>query len=161
MDEVKKIIAGKTWQVYDVATISGSRKPAFDSDKPKNETVVAPGTEALNWFSQMKGIDTATDFMGSFYKESFIKFKKISLAFNNDSVATATGMDADRQIFSINNNAIENEPSGIKLTLTGEMMDMGKVTATYYVLGANQNTLYLLTPNEVNELKVVFLLKGK
>jgi len=161
VDEVKKIIVGKTWQVVDVATIAGSRKSAFDNDKAKNETVAAPAAEALNWFSQMKGIDTATDFMGSFYKENFIKFKKISLAFNNDSMATATGMDAEQQLFSINNNPKENEPNGIKLTLTGEMTDMGKVTSTYYVLGADQNTLYLLTPNEMNDLKVVFLLKGK
>lgn len=166
VEEAQKLIVGKSWQVTDVATISGSRISAFDDDKSKKETVVAPAVETLNWFSKIKGIDTATDFMGAFYKENFIKFKKLSMAFNKDSIATTTGMGAEQQIFSINNNIKESEPNGLKLTFTGDMkgfsdMDMSKGTATYYILGANQNSLYLLTPNQMNDLKVVFLLKAK
>ncbi len=166
VEEATKLLSNKTWQVIDVATISGSRKSAFDNDKPKNETVVAPQLDKLNWFSDIRGIDTATDFMGSFYKESFIKFKKISIGFNKESIATTTGFDADKQIFSLNNIVIENEANGLKLTLIGDdktfaQMGVNKVTTTYYILGANENKLYLLTPNKLNDLKVVFLLASK
>lgn len=164
--DAQKLLTGKTWQVIDVATITGSRKSIFDEDKPKTEAVVAPEVDKLNWFSKIKGVDTATDFMGSFYKENFIKFKKISFTFNKDSIATATGLDADKQVFSINNIVKENEANGIKLTLTGDSktfaeMGITKATITYYILGANDNKLYLLTPNEMNNLKVVFLLESK
>ena len=75
-------------------------------------------------------------------------------------------MDAVRQVFSFNNDSEENEPKGLKLRLTGEskaFADMGasKFTATYYILGASENKLYLLTPNKLNGAKVVFLLEGK
>jgi hypothetical protein len=164
--DAQKLITGKTWQVIDVATITGSRKSIFDEDKPKTEAIIAPDVVKLNWFSKIKGIDTATDFMGSFYKDNFIKFKKISFAFNKDSIATSTGLDADKQVFSINNTVKENEANGIKLTLTGDSktfaeMGITKATITYYILGANDNKLYLLTPNEMNNLKVVFLLESK
>jgi hypothetical protein len=164
--DAQKLITGKTWQVIDVATITGSRKSIFDEDKPKTEAIIAPDVVKLNWFSKIKGIDTATDFMGSFYKDNFIKFKKISFAFNKDSIATSTGLDADKQVFSINNTVKENEANGIKLTLTGDSktfaeMGITKATITYYILGANDNKLYLLTPNEMNNLKVVFLLEAK
>ena len=35
-------------------------------------------------------------------------------------------------------------------------MGITKATITYYILGANDNKLYLLTPNEMNNLKVFF-----
>jgi hypothetical protein len=164
--DAQKLITGKTWQVVDVATIAGSRKSAFDNDKIKAEPIVAPAVDALSWFSDRKGIDTATDFIGSFYKENFIKFKKIFIAFNKDSVATTNGLDADKQIFSINNTTKKNEANGIKLTLTGDSktfaeMGISKATITYYILGASENKLYLLTPNEIDDLKVVFLLESK
>lgn len=104
--------------------------------------------------------------MGSFYKENFITFKKISFTFNKDSIATTTGLNADKQVFSINNTLKENEANGIKLMLTGDsktFAEMGntKAAITYYILGANDSKLYLLTPNEMNDLKVVFLLTSK
>jgi len=40
-------------------------------------------------------------------------------------------------------------------------MGASKFTATYYILGASEKKLYLLTPNKLNDLKVVFLLETK
>ena len=164
--EAKKLIMGKTWKVVDVATVSGSASSSFDTGKSKTETVITP--ILLEWFSDIKGIDTTTSFSGSFYREQFVKFKKISLSFNKDSVATCTGMDmgGDKQIFSVNDDVEENKPKGIKLTLAGSGegfagMSASKFTATYYILGANQNKLYLLTPNKMNSMKVVILLESK
>ncbi len=162
VEQAKTLVLEKVWQVTDVPTISGSRKSIFDNDQPKNETVVAPAVEGLNWLGTKKEADNQSEFLKSFYEDKL----KISIAFNNDSIATATGMDAERQLFSINNNSQENEPKGIKLTLTGEskaFADMGasKFTATYYILGASEKKLYLLTPNKLNDLKVVFLLETK
>ena len=162
VEQARTLVSEKVWQVTDVATISGSRKSIFDNNQPKNETVVAPAVESLNWLGSKKEADNQSEFLKSFYEDKL----KISIAFNNDSIATATGMDAERQLFSINNNSQENEPKGIKLTLTGEskaFADMGasKFTATYYILGASEKKLYLLTPNKLNDLKVVFLLETK
>lgn len=162
VEQAKKLIQEKVWQVTDVATISGSRKSLFDKEQPKNETVVAPAVETLNWLGTKKDAENQSEFLKSFYEDNL----KISLAFNKDSIATATGMDAARQVFSINNNSEENEPKGIKLTLTGESkvfesMGASKFTATYYILGASEKKLYLLTPNKLNDLKVVFLLETK
>ncbi len=162
VEQAKTLVLEKVWQVTDVATISGSRKSLFDNDQPKNETVVAPNVETLNWLGAKKEADNQSEFLKSFYEDKL----KTSIAFNKDSIATTTGMDAEKQVFSINNNSEENEPKGIKLTLTGEsktFADMGasKFTATYYILGASEKKLYLLTPNKLNDLKVVFLLETK
>jgi len=160
VEEAKKLLSDKTWQVVDVATVEG--QSIFDNDKTKSERIVPPVTEALTWLSTKEGAKKNSDFTSTFYKDNL----KISIALNNDSVATTTGLEADKQIFSINNGTEENEPKGIKLTLTGESksfaeMGVNKATTTYYILGANENKLYLLTPNKINSLKVVFLLESK
>jgi len=162
VEQAKTLLKGKVWQVTDVATISGSGISFFDKDELKNEPVVAPAIETLNWLGTKKESDNQSEFMNSFYKDNL----KISIAFNQDSIATTMGMDAQKQLFSISNIGKENEPKGIKLLLTGESkafsnMGVSKFTATYYILGANEKKLYLLTPNKVNDLKVVFLLETK
>jgi hypothetical protein len=162
VEQAKTLTAGKTWKVVDVATISGSVESIFDKDKSKKEPISVPSVESLNWLSTNKETENNSDFENSFYNDS----RKISMALNKDSVAITTGLDAKEQIFSINNERDENKPDGIKLTLTGESksfgsMGAGKFTATYYILGANEKKLYLLTPNKLNGSKVVFLLETK
>ena len=162
IDQAKTLLTGKVWQVIDVATISGSRKSLFETNQSNNETIVAPAKEALNWLSSKKGTVSNTDFINSFYQENL----KISIALNKDSIATTTGMDTQKQIFSINNISEKNEPKGLKLSLSDDSkafaeMGAGNFTATYFILGANEKKLYLLTPNELNGLKVVLLLEAK
>jgi hypothetical protein len=162
IDQATALLTGKVWQVTDVATISGSRKSLFENEQSNNETIVAPAKEALNWLSSKKGTVTNTDFINAYYKKNL----KISIALNKDSIATTKGMDAQQQIFSINNYSEKNEPKGLKLSLSGggegfSEMGAGKFTATYYILGANEKKLYLLTPNELNGLQVVLLLEAK
>ena len=166
VEKAEKLIKGKTWQVIDIATIEGSQKSIFENDKSKTDTIIAPSSEKLNWFSAKKGIDTATDFIGKFYKENFIKFKKISMAFNNDSIANTKGVDAEEQIFSINNLVEEKKPIGLRLTFKGDNttfsnMGVNKAVTTYYILGADEKKMYLLSPYELNDLKLVFLLEAK
>lgn len=162
VQQAKALLTNKVWHVVAVGTILGSSTSVFQEDQVMNETVAAPAVANLHWLSASKASDDKSDFTNSFYEESL----KISLAFNKDSIATTTGMDAVRQVFSFNNDSEENEPKGLKLKLTGEskaFADMGasKFTATYYILGASENKLYLLTPNKLNGAKVVFLLEGK
>ena len=162
----EKLIKNKTWQVIDAATIEGSGESFFEDEKAKSDSAIAPAVEKLKWFSTIKGIDTATDFIGSFYKENFIKFKKISISLNNDSIAITKGMDAEKQVFSINNSVEEKKPIGIKLTLAGyntafASMGVSNAVTTYYILGADDKKLYLLSPYKLNDLKVVFLLETK
>ncbi len=83
-----------------------------------------------------------------------------------DSIAITTGMDSKEQIFSINNISEESKPDGLKLTFTGDIesfdnMGISNYTITYYILGANEKKLYLLSPNKLNRLNVVFLLESK
>lgn len=162
VNQATALLTGKVWQVTDVATISGSRKSLFENEQSNNETIVAPAKEALNWLSSKKGTVTNTDFMNAYYKKNL----KISIALNKDSIATTKGMDAQQQIFSINNYSEKFEPKGLKLILSHDSktfteMGAGKFTATYYILGANEKKLYLLTPNELNGLQVVLLLEAK
>lgn len=162
VNQATALLTGKVWQVTDVATISGSRKSLFENEQSNNETIVAPAKEALNWLSSKKETVTNTDFMNAYYKKNL----KISIALNKDSIATTKGMDAQQQIFSINNYSEKFEPKGLKLILSHDSktfteMGAGKFTATYYILGANEKKLYLLTPNELNGLQVVLLLEAK
>lgn len=162
VEEAKTLITGKTWKVVDVATISGIQISFFDKDHSKNELVVAPATESLNWLSNKKEAENSSEFINSFYNKSL----EISIALNKDSIATTTGLDTKEQTFLINNDSEENEPKGLKLLLIGESqafagMGTSKFTATYYILGANEKKLYLLTPNKLNDLKVVYLLESE
>ncbi len=161
---IKKIIANKTWQVIDAATIIGSRPSAFAKPESPANTITAPNVANLKWFSEIKGLDNATDFTLKFYKESFDKYKKISLLLNKDTVATTTGLEKAKQMYTINDAAVSNEANGVKLKLAYSGTAFGnvsKMTATYYVLGINEKMLYLLTPNTMNEEKIVFLLEAK
>ena len=88
------------------------------------------------------------------------------MGFIMDSIAITTGMDSKEQIFSINNISEESKPDGLKLTFTGDIesfdnMGISNYTITYYILGANERKLYLLSPNKLNRLNVVFLLESK
>ncbi len=162
---IQKIITGKTFTVLDAATILGSYESPFD--KPKtNEIIVAPNVSKINWFSAKKSSKDTTDFIAKFEKETFEKFKKISLNFSNDSIAIATGIEAINHIYKITDSTEEKEQKGLKLKLTYNMeatsakMGMSKFTATYYILGVNEKYLYLLTPNKLNDEKVFFLLEA-
>ena len=88
------------------------------------------------------------------------------MGFIMDSIAITTGMDSKEQIFSINNISEESKPDGLKLTFTGDgeyfdNMGISNYTTTYNILGANEKKLYLLSPNKLNRLNVVFLLESK
>ena len=88
------------------------------------------------------------------------------MGFIMDSIAITTGMDSKEQIFSINNISEESKPDGLKLTFTGDSeyfdnMGISNYTTTYNILGANEKKLYLLSPNKLNRLNVVFLLESK
>lgn len=162
VEQAKTLLTGKVWQVVDVGFISGLRISVFDNEQSKKDTIVQPATESVKWLSAEKKSDDKFDITNSFYEESL----GISIGLNKDSIATTTGLEAQKQVFSITDESEENEPKGIKLLLTGEsktFADMGasKVTATYYILGASEKKLYLLTPNTLNRSKVVFLLEAK
>ena len=162
VEEAKTLLAGKTWQVVDVATVSGSSISFFDEDPAKKVAAPAPTPESLTWLSARKGADKENEFIKEFYDKNL----KITIALDKDSVATTTGMDNKSQTYSIENTSGDDDPKGIKFLLTGEdasFADMGpsKFTATYYILGASEKKLYLLTPNQLNRQKVVFLLEAK
>lgn len=154
----KTLLAGKKWQVSSVATVSGSQESLFDNDQLKTAAVVAPRAESLNWLSATKD-DKNNQFIADFCKKSL----DISIALNKDSVATTTGLEVAKQTYTIDNNKDAEEPKGMALFLTqkGEgagPMGAGEFTTTYYILGASENKLYLLTPNKLNGLQVVYLL---
>lgn len=158
--EAKTLLAGKKWQVTSVATISGSQGSLFDEES-KKAAIEAPNVTSLNWLSPVKDIDN-TKFIAEYCEKSL----QVSIALDKDSTATTTGMDAEKQIYSFDNNNDEEEPKGIALFLTQKSegtgpMGAGVFTTTYYILGANENTLYLLTPNKLNNSKVVYLLQAK
>ncbi len=160
--EVATRLKGKTWQVVDIATVTGLQISYFDKDPANKVPAAAPATENLNWLSARKGAEKNNEFINEYYDKNL----KISFAFNNDSVVTTTGMDAQKQIFSIENSKNDDKTKGIKLLLTGEgepfeNMGVSKFTATYYILGANEKKLILLTPNELNRAKVVYLLEAE
>lgn len=162
VEQAKTLLKGKTWQVVDVATVSGLNISFFDEDPAKKVPVAAPANEKLNWLSARKGAEKDNEFINEYYNKNL----KISIALNNDSIATTKGMGAEKQIFVIENNSGEEGPKGIKLLLTGDGeafgdMAVSKFTATYHILGANEKKLFLLTPNELNRSKVVFLLEAK
>jgi hypothetical protein len=163
---VQKAIANKTWQVIDVATINGSRVSKFAKPESSTENIVAPNVIKLSWLSEIKGLNDTKDFAAKFTKESFDKYKTISMQLKNDSIALLTGMEVANQKYTLNDVQEDKEPNGIKLKLISygkpfESMGETKFTATYYVLGINDKMLYLLTPNTLNEEKLVFLLEAK
>lgn len=158
----KNLISGKHWKVTDVATISGSRKSRFDDNESKKEPVVAPAVELLNWLSNKSEKANSEEFISSYYDKAL----KISIDLNEDSIAVTEGLQGQEQIYAIIKDSEESKSSSLKLTLTGEdkefaAMGGGKFTSTYYILGANENKLYLLTPNRLNDFKVVYLLESK
>ncbi len=156
------LIANKTWQVIDVASVTGSRVSKFD--KPLTTPITIPNTNTLKWLSQTKGLDDTADFILKFKKESFDKYKKISITLNNDSLAKTTGLEVANQLYTITDTPVEKEQNGIKLKLISTTTMFGnpaKFTATYYILGINNNFLYLLSPNTMDEEKLVFLLEAK
>ncbi len=162
VEQAKKIITGKHWKVTDVATISGSRKSRFDDDETKKEAVVAPAVELLNWLSNKSEKANSEEFISSYYDKAL----KVSIDLNKDSIAVTEGLQAQEQIYAIIIDSEEKKSSSLKLTLTGvdkefAAMGGGKFTSTYYILGASENKLYLLTPNTLNDLKVVYLLESK
>lgn len=158
--EARKLILGKIWKVVAVATISGSSTSYFDEKPAKNAAVELPDIAALKWLVPTTD-ENWSEFTNNFYTECF----EISLAFNNDSLAVTTGLAAKNQVFSIQNNIEEDKPNGLNFTLSGEDQSFAELgvntfTATYYILGADEKYLYVLTPNKLNDLKVVFLLKA-
>lgn len=158
--EAKTLLAGKKWQVVSVATISGSQESLFDKES-KSATIEVPTSTSLNWLSPKKDKDNTT-----FIAEYCEKSMKISIALDKDSTATTTGLEVEKQTYSIGNNSAEDEPKGVALFLTQKSegtgpMGAGVFTTTYYILGANENTLFLLTPNKLNSSKVVYLLEAK
>jgi hypothetical protein len=162
--KVQKLIANKTWQVIDVATINGSRVSKFAKPESSAETIFAPNVIKLSWLSEIKGLEDSKDFAAKFMKESFDKYKIISMQLKNDSIATLTGKEVTSQKYVITDAPKDNEANGLKLKLVYNATAFGnvsKMTETYYVLGINDKILYLLTPNTLNEEKVVFLLEAK
>ncbi len=162
VENAKKLISGKVWKVIDIATISGSRKSAFGDNESKTETIVAPAVDKLNWLSNKSEKENSEEFITEYYDKSL----KISIGLNPDSMATTEGLQAQKQIYAIVKDSEEGKGSSLKLTLTGEdkefaSMGGGKFTTTYYILGASENKLYLLTPNKLNDLKVVYVLEAK
>lgn len=162
VEKAKTLLSGKTWQVIDVATVSGLQMTVFDEDPAKKVAAPAPTPESLSWLSARKGAEKDNEFINDFYNKNL----KISIALDKDSVATTTGMDSKSQTYSIEKTSGDDAPEGVKLLLTGESeafgeMGASKFTATYYILGANEKKLYLITPNELNRQKVVFLLEAK
>ncbi len=156
--EAKKIITGKTWKLTDAATVAGSRKSVFDENK--EEKITPPSPASLNWFSTMKSIDTASDFIGKFYKKTFDEFKKISIRLTGDTLAATTGLMDDYQKYTLTEAAEDDKSKGIKIRLMKGSGDSYTI-ATYYVLGGDDQSLYLLSPNTINDLSVVFLLEAR
>ena len=163
-DEAAKLIVGKKWQVVDVATVSGSYKPYTKFAADPFDSVTIPAPAKLNWFSAIKKVDTTTN-SGKFFNENFTNYKKIIFNLNNDSIAKITGQDSTKQTYTINQNTRPNTFKGLNLCFaqlisTSAFGNM-KTLATYYILGATENTLLLLTPNEYNEEDVVFFMETK
>ena len=69
--EIQKLITNKTWQVIDVAKITGSRPSAFAKPITPADNITTPNVDDLKWFSEMKGLEDTTDFKLKFYKENF------------------------------------------------------------------------------------------
>ena len=162
VENAKNLISAKHWKVTDIATISGSIKSRFDNDKSNTEAVVAPSAELLNWLGNKSEKENSEEFIRSYYDKAL----KISINLNKDSIAVTEGLQAQEQIYAVIKDSEESKSSTLKLTLTGvdkefAAMGGGKFTSTYYILGASENKLYLLTPNTLNDLKVVYLLESK
>jgi hypothetical protein len=159
--EAKSLLAGKKWQVTSVATVIGSQESLFDNDPSKSAAVSAMKSASLNWLSPKKDKNNS-EFTASYCAKNL----QVSISLDKDSIATTTGLEVSKQHYSIDFNKDENEPKGIALFLTQKndgtgLMSDGTFTSTYYILGANENKLYLLTPNKLNNLKVVYLLEAK
>ncbi len=165
--EAKKLLIGKTWKVIDVSTIAGSYESRFEKENANAEAVVAPDKKKLNWIGEKKSLNDTSDWQLKFIKEAFEKYEKISFNFTNDSLAIVTGGEAINQSYVITDSTVDKEQKGLKLKLTytaeatSTAIGAGKFTATYYVLGANDKYLYLLTPNKLNSEKLVFLLRNE
>jgi hypothetical protein len=161
VSEAKTLLAGKKWQVTSVATVIGSQESLFDNEPSKNAAELAMKAASLNWLSVKKDKNNS-----EFTASCCAKNLQVSISLDKDSIATTTGLEVSKQNYSIDYNKEENESKGIALFLTQKnegsgLMSDGTFTSTYFILGANENKLYLLTPNKLNNLKVVYLLEAK
>src|SRR4029077_9346376 len=92
-------------------------------------------------------------------------FSKASLYLSMDTVVSTTNLSlSGNQTYVITDEEKEDTPAGVRLELTGgsdDFKDMGitEATYTYFVLAANEKSLLLQAPNEVNNRKVVLLLR--
>ncbi|HWA33929.1 MAG TPA: hypothetical protein VG737_07365 [Cyclobacteriaceae bacterium] len=147
--DAKALLAGKHWHVADVGlklfSMSESAEDALRS---------------IEWFSAAKSL-------GEYETEAREKFTTASIELSRDSVASTVNLGlSGNQTFEITDQEKEDTPAGVRLELTGgsdDFKDMGitEATYTYFVLAANEKHLVLQAPNEVNNRKVILLLKVK
>lgn len=148
--DARVLLPGKTWVVKDV----GLKPYEFSSEPNPNSPLV------IDWFSVAKEL-------GEYETKAKESFGKASIELKQDSVASTTGLElTGNQKYFITDEAKDNTPPGVRLEITGgsdAFKDMGftEATFTYIVLGANEKTLLLQTPNEINRRKIVLLLEAK
>jgi len=148
--DARVLLPGKTWVVKDV----GLKPYEFSSEPNPNSPLV------IDWFSVAKEL-------GEYETKAKETFGKASIELKQDSVANTTGLElAGNQKYFITDETKDDTPPGVRLEITGgsdAFKDMGitEATFTYFVLGANEKTLLLQTPNEINRRKIVLLLEAK
>jgi hypothetical protein len=150
-----KLIVGKTWNLSDmgIATSMGIVELKVMDEGAKYER---PAT--VNWYGEAKDLS-------DFEKEIFEEDKQISLTLNADNTASSIGLNMEGEVtYEIVSETSDEGIYGIALNLSFEDEMFGNVstmTSSYYVLGASETKLYLLSPRTINDKKVVLLLESK
>lgn len=145
-EAIQNAIKSRTYTTERMAAVSGF---AMDSSDP------------YTWYSDTTGLS-------SFEKEYITQQKAFQLQFTSDSTATIYDEGKSRaSIYKIDSSIHEGEKAGWKLRFnypdssmsfpgsTGVMI----ITATYPVVGIDQQYLFLETPRSFNQRKVAVLMK--
>jgi hypothetical protein len=145
-DAINNFIQSHTYTTERMAAISGF---AMDSSDP------------YTWYADTTGLS-------SFEKEYVLQQKAFQLQFTSDTTATIYDEGISKaSTYKIDSSTHEDEKAGWKLRFsypdssmsfpgsTGIMI----MTATYRVLGINEQQLFLETPRSFNQRKVAVLMK--
>lgn len=153
--DIQQFISGKTWKVVDLgivtATVSAEAQVVENTSK-----IVRPA--AVRWLGEEKEL-------GAFEKDILEQEKLVTMQFNADSAAILKGMKlSGKQQYYLTDKKEEDNLEGIKLKISGETEMFGSqstITYTYFILGASEDKLYVLSPRDINRKQVVVLLEAK
>jgi len=147
-DAIVKTVKGKKYKTSDLALISNL---AADKNNP------------YEWFEE---IEDTTAFFRNYEKQK----RKLQISFINDSTAEVTDdVETNKATWKIDDQPKNDEKPGQFLRLTMEKSEalipgqVGKSTITfsYKVLGIDDKSLLLETPNMFNSRKIAALMKAE